>query len=91
MKIENKIKAVKEEKSYGHLTLNSSEFPFVKDLSIGDIKQCVITTRVKELREASKWEISDKMAKPGDIFVSVTITDISMHKPVKGDKKGGEY
>lgn len=91
MELKSKVTAVKEEKSYGHLTLNSGQFPFVNDLKIGEEKECMIKVKVKGLRQADKWEISNKEAKQGDIFASVNITGITMHKPAKAKGKEGEY
>jgi hypothetical protein len=91
MLVKTQVKAIKEETSYGHLTLSSQTFPFVKDLKIGDSKECIITVKIKGLREADRWEIQDKQAKPKDIMASVTITKIEMHKPKKDDKKKVGY
>ncbi len=91
MKLESKVTAIKEEKSYGTLHLSSPKFPFVKELKIGDIKECIIKTKVTSLRAADNWEIANKEAKVGDISVSVIITDITMHKPTGSKEKGMKY
>ena len=82
MKLPNKVKAVKEEKSYGHLTLNSSNFPFVKDCTIGEVKELTIKLKVKELRAPSKWDISEGGMKPNDVIIGGSIVGIE-HKPEK--------
>lgn len=80
MKIEPKIKVVvPEEKSYGSLTLNSKEHPFVKDLKLGVETECYITVKVKGMRVADRWEISEGLSKPGEIRVELLIAKIE-HK-----------
>lgn len=85
MQLESKVKAVKEEKSYGHLNINSQNFPFVKDCKIGEVKELTIKLRVKGLRAPDKWEISEQKMKPTDVIVQGNIVGIE-HKP-KAKKK----
>lgn len=92
MKLESKVKAVKEAKSYGTLNLNSQDYPEIKDMSIGDIKKCVITSEVVSLRKPDRWEISDQKMKPTDVIVRVEIRKIEMPKmEKKADKKMPGY
>lgn len=79
MKLSSQVKAVKEEKSYGHLTLNSADHPEVLDCKIGETKELTITVKVKGLRQPDRWEISEKQMKPKDVVANVIITDIK-HK-----------
>lgn len=90
--LKNQIAAVKEEKSYGTLRLSSKDYPEVSEMTIGDVKECTITTKVTALRKADRWEIQDKQAKVGDIFASVEITKIVMKdpKPAHKGKKTGD-
>jgi hypothetical protein len=83
MQLENKVKAVKEEKSYGNLQLSSATHPFVKDLKLGEATEITITVKVTSLRQPDRWEISDKQAKPTDVHASVNVTNIKPHKPAK--------
>jgi len=82
MKLSSKVTAVKEEKSYGHLTLNSSDHPEVLDCKIGETKELTITVKVKGLRQPDNWQISEQGMKPKDVIAEVIITGIS-HKPKK--------
>lgn len=84
MKLESKVKAVKEEKSYGHLTLNSADHPEVAECKIGEEKELTIKIRVKGLRQPDRWEIQDKQMKPKDVVANVIITDIK-HKSAKSE------
>ena len=87
MEINPKITvAPKEEKSYGRLNLNSREHPFVKDLKLGVETECCITIKVKGMREADRWEISEGTSKPGDINVELSIVKIE-HKVNKSKEK----
>jgi len=91
MKIPSKVQAVKEVKSYGHLTLNSKDYPEIAEASVGDMKECIITSEITALRKPDRWEISQKTYKPTDIIASVEIRKIEMHKPKKDDKKKTGY
>ena len=85
MQLTQKIKpAPKEEKSYGHLNLNSATHTFIKDCKIGEEKEITIKIRVKGLRQPDRWEISEEKMKPTDVIANVNIIDIS-HK--SSDKK----
>jgi hypothetical protein len=86
MKIENKIKAVKEEKSFGSLYLSSTDFPFIKDLGIGDTTELEIKVKVKGLRMPDRWEISESKANPKDIRADIIILSVE-HKAEEMDEK----
>ena len=81
MKLENKVKAVKQEVSFGHLNINSSKFPFVKDMKIGEKTTLTIDVEIKGLRAPDRWEMQENGMKPTDINASVNITNIKAHKP----------
>jgi hypothetical protein len=76
MKLENKVKQVKEEKSYGNLYVNSKDLPFIKDVSIGDIVELTIKLKVTQLRQPDRWEVSEQKLNPKDVIVSGSITKI---------------
>lgn len=76
MKVTNKIKAIKEVKSYGHLTLRSNEIPAVKDLQLGDGQKLTITVDVTELRKPDQWDISEGRMKATDIIVGARIMKV---------------
>jgi hypothetical protein len=87
MQLGQKIKpAPKEEKSYGHLNLNSATAPFVKDCKIGEEKEVTIKIRVKGLRQPDRWEVSEEKMKPTDVIASVNVIGIS-HKSSKKKEK----
>ena len=88
MKLESKVKAVKQEKSFGHLNLNSSTHEFIKSCKIGEEKELTIKVKVKGLRQPDRWEISEEKMKPTDVIASVNIVEIKSHKPPKeGESK----
>jgi hypothetical protein len=89
MKIESKVKAVKAEKSYGNLTLNSKEMPSVKDCKLNDVIQITATCRVDTLRSPDIWDIQERGMKATDVLAHVIITKLDVHKPStkKEDKK----
>ena len=87
MKLKNKVQAVKEVKSYGTLNLNSQDYPEIADLSIGDVKTCVITSEVTSLRKPDRWEISEQKMKPTDVIARVEIRKIEMPPKKKSDPK----
>jgi hypothetical protein len=80
MKLENKVKAVKQEKSYGSLYLNTKDCPFLKDSSIDDEVEMTVTLKIRSLRKPDSWDISEKGMKPTDIIVDGNITKISEKK-----------
>lgn len=81
MKLESKVKAVpKPKKSYGTLHLNSQDYPELKSMSIGNVKECTITSEVVALRKPDNWDISEKGMKPGDVIATVEIRSIKMPK-----------
>jgi len=86
MKLDSKVKAVKKEKSYGTLYLNSKDCPFIKDATIGDEVEMTITLKIKELRAPDHWDISEKGMKPTDVITSGNIVNISK-KEKKNDTK----
>jgi hypothetical protein len=77
MKLESKVKAVKKEKSFGHLNIKSGDAPFLADASIDDVVELTVSLKVKELRAADNWDISEKRMNVGDITVSGSIVKIS--------------
>lgn len=80
MKIQSKIKAVKQEKSYGNLRLSSADFPGVKELDIKETLTLTVEVEVKGLRSPDNWEVSEGGAKPTDIFADVNIKNITLPK-----------
>ena len=86
MKLKSKVTAVKKEKSYGSLSLNSSDYPEISKCSVGDIKEFDITVKVKGLRQPDMWEVSEENAKPTDVIANVIITSIK-HKSSKEGAK----
>lgn len=86
MKLANKVQQVKPEKSFGHLTINSKDFAFVKDLKIGSEAEFEINVKIKGLRAPDNWDISEQGMKPGDIIAEVMIKNIS-HKPEMEEEK----
>lgn len=86
MKLTNKVQQVKPEKSYGHLTINSKDFAFAKDLKIGSETELEIKVKIKGLRAPDNWDISENGMKPGDIIAEVMVKNIS-HKPEMKEEK----
>jgi len=82
MKLESKVKAVKQEKSYGTLYLSSKDIPSGADAVIGDVLELTISLKVTQLRAPDQWDISEKKMGPKDVLVSGNITKIS-EKSVK--------
>ena len=80
MKLENKVKAVKETKSYGHLTLRSSDVPATKNLTLGDKQTLIIEVDVQALRKPDRWDISENGMKPGDVIAEVRILKVESPK-----------
>lgn len=81
MKLENKVKAVKAEpKSYGHITLNSSDFPGVKELTLGDKKSITVEVDIRALRKPDRWQISEDKMKPDDVIADIKIMGVSLPK-----------
>lgn len=93
MKLDSKIKVVpKPKKSFGTLHLNSQDYPELKNMSIGDVKDCTITSEVVALRKPDHWDISEKGMKPGDVIATVEIRKINMPKKAhKKDNKTEDY
>jgi hypothetical protein len=87
MIVPQKIKSVKEEKSYGNLYLSSNDLPFVKDLKIGDMTEFEIKVKVTALRMPDRWEVSEGRAKPKDIKADVIILSIEHKAEEKEEKK----
>jgi len=85
MKLESKVKAVKQEPSYGHINLSSSSMPEVKDLKIGSTISLTIDVEIKSLRAPDQWEISNEGKKPGDITAGLNIKAVKF--PGKKDNK----
>ena len=83
MKLENKVKAVKAVKSYGHLTLRSSDIPAAKDLTLGDKQTLIIEVDVQALRKPDNWDISENGMKPGDVIAEVRILKVESPKVEK--------
>lgn len=84
MKLEAKIKAVpKEPRSYGHINVNSTDFPGVKELEIGTKVSLIVEVEVERLSKADRWEISENKAKPGDINAGMSIRKIELANPKK--------
>jgi hypothetical protein len=78
MKLENKVKAVKQVKSYGNLHLSSKDLPEVKNLSLGDKITLAIEVDVRGLRKPDRWEISEEGMKPGDIRADINILGVTL-------------
>lgn len=88
MKLKQSVSpSVKEEKNYGSLHLNSKDFPFLKDVSIGEVVELTVKLRIKELRQPDVWEVSQSKMNPKDILVGGPIITLSKEKEDK-DKKG---
>ena len=85
MKLEAKVKAIIEPKSYGQITLNSGDFPGVKDLTLGDKKEITISVDITALRKPDRWDISEKRMKPTDVIANVRILGVTL--PMKEKKK----
>lgn len=84
MKLENKIKAVSAEpKSYGHITLNSSDFPGVANLTLGDKKTITVEVDIRALRKPDNWQISEDKMKPNDIIAEIKIMNVILPKEKK--------
>jgi len=86
MELKSKVSAVKEQKSYGHISLYSKDFPFVKDLKIGTDAEFEIKVKVKGLRTPDQWEVSSEKMNPKDIIASVVILKVE-HKGKMDDDK----
>jgi hypothetical protein len=86
MELKSKVSAVKKEKSYGHLSLNSKELPFVKNLKIGESAEFEIKVKIKGLRTPDQWEVSNEKINPKDIIASVEITGVEHKGDMKDDK-----
>lgn len=82
-KIQSKIKAVKEVKSYGHINLNSKDFPQVKDLKINTTIQVLVTLDINSLNSPARWEIAEGNSKPSDVRASGSITKVDFGKKEK--------
>ena len=80
MKLVQKVTAVKEPKSYGHITLNSSDFPEVANLKLGDKQTFEITVDVTALRKPDSWEVSNNKVKPSDVIASIRVTNVKIEK-----------
>ena len=76
MKIDSKVKAIKAEKSFGSLYLNSKDAPFLKDASIGDVVKVEISLKIRSLRAPDNWDISEKKLSPTDVVVEGTIVKL---------------
>ncbi|KKM03701.1 hypothetical protein LCGC14_1771780 [marine sediment metagenome] len=85
MLVKSKVTAIKEIKSYGHITLNSGDFPGVKDLTLGDKKDITISIDITELRKPSQWDISEERMKPTDVIAGIRILGVTL--PMKEKKK----
>jgi hypothetical protein len=77
----------KPEKNYGRLHLSSKDFPFLKDVSIGEVVELTVKLKVKELRQPDMWEVSQDKVSPKDILVSGPIVKIEKEKEEKNEKK----
>lgn len=91
MKVEQKVKAVKQEKSYGTLHLNSGDTPFVKKATIGQMMEVTVTLKITELRQPDRWDISEGKMKLTDVMVRGNIVKIeeAEMEGKKEPKEGG--
>ena len=77
MKLEPKIKvAQKPPKTYGHLNIESSTVPEIKDATLNEEIEFLITVKVTTLRAPDKWEISEGYKKPNEVCLSGDIMKI---------------
>jgi len=78
--MESKIKVVKEAKSFGHMNLNSTDFPEVKNFNLGEPIQVLVTLDIKSLRAPDRWEIASKEANPKDVHAGGDIIKVEFPK-----------
>lgn len=76
--LSQKVKPVKEVKSYGSLHLTSKDLPNVKNLSIGDKLTITTDIEVVGLRKPDRWEIQNDNLRPTDIKVNVEIRKVNI-------------
>lgn len=84
MQLKSKVKAVKPEKSYGHVSLSSKDFPFVKDAKLGTTIKVEVELKVDSLRAPDRWEITENNMKPTDVNLGGKICSV---KPITAPKK----
>jgi len=78
MELKPKVKAIKEPKSYGHITLNSSDFPGVADLTLGEKKEITISVDIRALEKPDSWQISEGRLKPTDVIARINILGVKL-------------
>lgn len=86
MKVAQKISVAKKEpKSYGQITLNSANFPGVKDLTLGDKQNIMVSVDIRSLSKPDRWQISEEGMKPTDVIARINILGVTL--PTKAMKK----
>lgn len=79
MEVKAKIKPLApEKKSYGNITLCSSDFPGVKNLKLGSPLELTIKVEVTSLRQADRWEVSEQGYKPNDVIANIKVIDVEV-------------
>jgi hypothetical protein len=76
--LKNKVKAVKEEKSFGHLNIHSKDFPDVSEFKLTETIELTVTLKVNSLRSPDRWEIAEQKMNPKDIMAAGTITAMKL-------------
>jgi hypothetical protein len=76
--LKNKVKVVKEEKSFGHLNFHSKDFPEVKEFELNKTVELIVTLKVNSLRSPDRWEIAEQKMNPKDVTASGNITAMKL-------------